>query len=106
MCKFGVVGFVKSLALRLARDNIRVNAICPGPIDTPMLRVFVARPDQKSTVGMDPEELVRKRGGGSVPMGRTGRPDEVANAALFLLSDEASFVTGAALPVDGGVTAA
>ena len=106
MCKFGVVGFVKSLALRLAADKIRVNAVCPGPIDTPMLRVFVARPDQKSTVGIDPEELVRKRAHGSVPLGRTGRPEEIANAALFLLSDEASFVTGAALPVDGGVTAA
>ena len=106
MCKFGVVGFVKSLALRLARDNIRVNAICPGPIDTPMLRVFVARPDQKSTAGMDPEDLVLKRAHGSVPLGRTGRPEEIANAALFLLSGEASFITGAALPVDGGVTAA
>ena len=106
MCKFGVVGFVKSLALRLARDNIRVNAVCPGPIDTPMLRVFVARPDQKSTVGMDPEDLVSKRAHGSVPLGRTGRPEEISNAALFLLSDEASFITGAALPVDGGVTAA
>jgi NAD(P)-dependent dehydrogenase (short-subunit alcohol dehydrogenase family) len=106
MCKFGVVGFVKSLAVRLARENIRVNAVCPGPIDTPMLRVFVARPDQKSTAGMNPEELVSKRAHGAVPMGRTGRPEEIANAALFLLSDEASFVTGAALPVDGGVTAA
>ena len=106
MCKFGVVGFVKSLALRLAKENIRVNAVCPGPIDTPMLRVFVARPDQKSTAGMDPEELVAKRAGNSVPLGRTGQPEEIANAALFLLSDEASFVTGAALPVDGGVTAA
>ena len=106
MCKFGVVGFVKSLALRLAKDNIRVNAVCPGPIDTPMLRVFVARPDQKSTVGADPEELVRKRAHGAVPLGRTGKPEEVANAALFLLSNEASFITGAALPVDGGVTAA
>jgi NAD(P)-dependent dehydrogenase (short-subunit alcohol dehydrogenase family) len=106
MCKFGVVGFVKSLALRLARDNIRVNAICPGPIDTPMLRVFVARPDQKSTAGIDPEDLVLKRAHGSVPLGRTGLPEEIANAALFLLSDEASFITGAALPVDGGVTAA
>jgi NAD(P)-dependent dehydrogenase (short-subunit alcohol dehydrogenase family) len=106
MCKFGVVGFVKSLALRLAPEKIRVNAVCPGPIDTPMLRVFVARPDQKSTAGIDPEELVRKRAHGSVPLGRTGRPEEIANAALFLLSDEASFVTGAALPVDGGVTAA
>src|ERR1700675_243542 len=99
MAKFGVVGFVRSLAKRLAPDKIRVNAVCPGPIDTPMLRVFVARPDQKSTVGMDPEELVRRRAHGSVPLGRTGRPEEIANAALFLLSDEASFITGAALPV-------
>jgi NAD(P)-dependent dehydrogenase (short-subunit alcohol dehydrogenase family) len=106
MCKFGVVGFVKSLALRLAKDKIRVNAVCPGPIDTPMLRVFVARPDQKSTAGMDPEDLVAKRASNSVPLGRTGQPEEIANAALFLLSDEASFITGAALPVDGGVTAA
>ncbi len=106
MCKSGVVGFVKSLAVRLASEKIRVNAVCPGPTDTPMLRVFVARPDQKSTVGMDPEDLVRRRAHGSVPLGRTGRPEEVANAALFLLSDEASFITGAALPVDGGVTAA
>jgi len=106
MCKFGVVGFVKSLSVRLAPEKIRVNAVCPGPIDTPMLRVFVARPDQKSTAGMDPEDLVRRRAGGSVPLGRTGRPEEIANAALFLLSDEASFITGAALPVDGGVTAA
>src|SRR5881628_2164944 len=106
MCKFGVVGFVKSLALRLAPEKIRVNAVCPGPIDTPMLRVFVSRPDQKATVGLDPEELVRKRAHGSVPLGRTGRPEEIASAALFLLSDEASFITGAALPVDGGVTAA
>src|SRR5213593_923008 len=106
MCKFGVVGFVKSLSVRLAKEKIRVNAVCPGPIDTPMLRVFVARPDQKSTAGMDPEDLVRKRAHGAVPLGRTGRPEEIANAALFLLSDEASFVTGVALPVDGGVTAA
>jgi NAD(P)-dependent dehydrogenase (short-subunit alcohol dehydrogenase family) len=105
MCKFGVVGFVKGLAIRLAAEQIRVNALCPGPIDTPMLRVFVARPDQKSTVGMDPEELIRRRGETAVPLGRIGQPEEIANAALFLLSDEASFVTGVALPVDGGVTA-
>ena len=102
--KFGVVGMVKALAKRYAKEGIRVNAICPGPIDTPMLRIFVARPDQQSTQGMDKEELVRSRGG-MAPMGRPGRPEEIANAALFLISDEASFVTGAALPVDGGITA-
>jgi NAD(P)-dependent dehydrogenase (short-subunit alcohol dehydrogenase family) len=104
MAKFGVVGFTRALAGRLAKENIRVNAVCPGPIDTPMLRTFVARPDQASTVGMDKEDLVRARGG-ATPMGRAGQPHEVANAALFLLSDEASFVTGAALPVDGGYCA-
>jgi NAD(P)-dependent dehydrogenase (short-subunit alcohol dehydrogenase family) len=104
VAKFGVIGLVRALAKRYAGDNIRVNAICPGPTDTPMLRVFVARPDQQSTSGMDKEELVRSRGG-QTPMGRPGKPDELANAALFLLSDEASFVTGAALPVDGGATA-
>jgi NAD(P)-dependent dehydrogenase (short-subunit alcohol dehydrogenase family) len=104
MAKFGVVGFVRSLAKRLAPEKIRVNAICPGPIDTPMLRVFVARPDQQRTAGMDKEQLMQQRGRQN-PMGRTGRPEEIANAALFLLSDEASFVSGAALPVDGAATA-
>jgi len=104
MAKFGVVGFVRSLAKRLAPEKIRVNAVCPGPIDTPMLRVFVARPDQQRTSGQDKEALVQQRGRQN-PMGRTGRPEEVAAAALFLISDEASFVSGAALPVDGGATA-
>jgi len=104
MAKFGVVGFVRSLAKRLAPEKIRVNAICPGPIDTPMLRVFVARPDQQRTAGQDKEALVQLRGRQN-PMGRTGKPEEIANAALFLISDEASFVSGAALPVDGAATA-
>jgi NAD(P)-dependent dehydrogenase (short-subunit alcohol dehydrogenase family) len=102
--KFGVVGFVRALAKRVAKDGVRVNAICPGSVDTPMLRVFVARPDQQSTQGRDPEELVRLRGGANA-IGRPARPEEIANAALFLISDEASFITGAALPVDGGTTA-
>lgn len=101
--KHGVVGLVRGLAKRYAKEKIRVNAICPGPIDTPMLRVFVARPDQQSTQGMDKEELVKKRAY-QTPMGRPGKPEEVANAALFLLSDEASFVTGSYLTVDGGAT--
>jgi NAD(P)-dependent dehydrogenase (short-subunit alcohol dehydrogenase family) len=108
MAKFGVIGFVRSLAKRLAPDGIRVNAVCPGPIDTPMLRVFVARPDQQLPPGeagiLDKEQLVVRRSQ-QIPMRRTGRPEEIANAALFLLSDEASFVSGAALPVDGAATA-
>ncbi len=102
--KHGVVGFVKALGKRLGPENIRVNAICPGPIDTPMLREFVARPDQQSTIGMDKEMLVAKHGGQN-PLGRVGRPEEIANAALFLVSDEASFITATTLAVDGGATA-
>src|SRR5271170_1680117 len=104
IAKFGVVGLVHGLAKRYARENIRVNAVCPGPTDTPMLRVFVARPDSQLPPGETPETLVMKRGG-QVPMGRPARPEEIANAALFLISDEASYVTGVALPVDGGATA-
>jgi NAD(P)-dependent dehydrogenase (short-subunit alcohol dehydrogenase family) len=104
IAKFGVVGLVHGLAKRYAREKIRVNAVCPGPTDTPMLRVFVARPDSQLPPGETPESLVQKRGG-QVPMGRPARPEEVANAALFLISDEASYITGVALPVDGGATA-
>jgi NAD(P)-dependent dehydrogenase (short-subunit alcohol dehydrogenase family) len=104
IAKFGVVGLVHGLAKRYARERIRVNALCPGPVDTPMLRVFVARPDSQLPPGETPESLVLKRGG-QVPMGRPALPEEVANAALFLVSDEASYITGVALPVDGGATA-
>lgn len=102
--KFGIVGLTRSLAKRYGKDGIRFNVVCPGTTDTPMLRVFVARPDNEATKGQDPEELVAKRGGVNA-LGRMGQPAEIANAALFLISDEASFVTGAALPVDAGVTA-
>ena len=103
-CKFGVAGFARSLAKRYGRQRIRANVVCPGSIDTPMLRVFVARPDQRSTSNQDPEELVRQRVTANA-FGRAGQPEEVANAALFLLSDEASFVSGAVLAVDGAATA-
>jgi len=104
MAKFGVVGFVRSLAKRLAPDHIRVNAICPGPIDTPMLRTFVLRPDQQAPAGKDVEALLVERAA-RVPFGRPGKPEEIANAALFLISDEASYVSGVAMPVDGAATA-
>ncbi len=98
--KFGVVGLMKSMACRYAPENIRVNAVCPAPIDTPMLEVFMQRPD---TQGNREENLARMKQ--AIPLGRAGRPEEVAKAALFLCSDDASFITGVALPVDGGYVA-
>jgi NAD(P)-dependent dehydrogenase (short-subunit alcohol dehydrogenase family) len=102
--KFGVVGLTRALAARYAPDQIRVNAVCPGMTDTPMLRTFVARPDQQSTQGQDKEAIVAQASAGT-RMGRAAQPEDIANAALFLLSDEAKYVSGAALPVDGAVTA-
>jgi NAD(P)-dependent dehydrogenase (short-subunit alcohol dehydrogenase family) len=100
MAKFGVVGFVRALAKRLAPDKIRVNAICPGPIDTPMLRVFVARPDQQSPT-QDKEALIVQRSQ-QIPMrgcrkNRQRRIVSVVRRSLVRL--------GAALPVDGATTA-
>ncbi|MWB79359.1 SDR family oxidoreductase [Pseudooceanicola sp. 216_PA32_1] len=103
MMKFGVVGWTRSLAKRLAPDNIRCNVICPGGVDTPMLRTFLARPDAPPP-NMDPDEMVAARGK-QTPLGRNCEADEIAATALFLLSDAASYITGAALPVDGGMTA-
>lgn len=97
--KFGVVGLTKSLAQRFAADRIRVNVICPGPIDTPMLPGFVGRPDDKNQLEENKRKLMA-----AVPLGRIGTAIEVAHAALWLASDDSSFVTGIALPVDGGYT--
>ena len=89
--KHGIVGLTKNAALEYAQQGIRVNAVCPGAVRTPMLeRVFAARPDL--------EEAWRA----AEPVGRFGEPAEVAAAVVWLCSDAASFVTGVALPVDGG----
>ena len=101
MAKFGVVGFMRSLSKRMAKINVRVNAICPGPVDTPMLRVFVNRADQDGGAKQDVENQVVLRTQG-LPFGRPAKAVEIANAALFLLSDEASYVSGALVPVSGG----
>ncbi len=97
--KFGLVGLAKSLAQTFAPDNIRVNALCPGLTDSMMTMQFVSRKG-------DPEEARRNQEAflASVPMGRLGRPEEIAHAALWLGSDDSSFVTGIELPVDGGFT--
>ena len=99
MTKGGVVLLMKSLALRLAPQGVRVNAICPGPIDTSMLPQFFGR-----DTDADVSDLIEKFTV-NVPLGRPGRAEEIANAALFLASDESSFITGVALPVDGGYLA-
>jgi NAD(P)-dependent dehydrogenase (short-subunit alcohol dehydrogenase family) len=95
--KGAAVQLARALALDWAPEGIRVNAICPGSVDTPMLREFIdVMPDPAAA---QHEHEV------SQPLGRLCRPEEVAAAAVFLASDAASFVTGVALPVDGGFTA-
>ncbi|MEO9339674.1 SDR family NAD(P)-dependent oxidoreductase [Mesorhizobium sp. SB112] len=98
--KFAVVGLTKSLAQRFAADNVRVNVVCPGLADTPMKIGFTGRSG-------DPKEAEdnQARMLSAVPMGRLCKAEEVAHAVLWLASDDASFVTGVALPVDGGFTA-
>jgi NAD(P)-dependent dehydrogenase (short-subunit alcohol dehydrogenase family) len=92
--KHGVIGQAKSVALQYAPLGVRVNAVCPGTIDTPMVARMTAGGE------LDPEVSVS-----SIPLGRLGRPEEIAAAVLWLCSDAASYVTGVALPVDGGFTA-
>lgn len=98
--KFGVVGLMQSMACRYGPEGIRVNAVCPAPIETPMLEVFMLRPDTQGDRAANRERMMA-----NIPLGRTGKPEEVANAALFLCSDEASFINGVALPIDGGYLA-
>ncbi|MCW2793865.1 MAG: 3-oxoacyl-[acyl-carrier protein] reductase, partial [Nocardioides sp.] len=93
--KHGVVGLTKSAALDYAQRGIRVNAVCPGPIDTPLLRRIAAEAGPQG-------EAMRREVEESVPMGRVGESDEVAQVIRWLGSPAASFVTGTAIPVDGG----
>jgi len=96
--KAGVLQLTKTLALEGARFGIRANAVCPAWTDTPMVDAFI------KTMGLGPqagkERLVK-----DIPLGRLATPADVANACLYLASDEASFITGVTLPVDGGHTA-
>jgi NAD(P)-dependent dehydrogenase (short-subunit alcohol dehydrogenase family) len=93
--KGAVLSMSRELGVQFARRGIRVNALCPGPVETPLLlRIF----------GDDPAALERRRI--HLPMGRLAKPREIVNAALFLASDESSYVNGATFVVDGGLTAA
>jgi NAD(P)-dependent dehydrogenase (short-subunit alcohol dehydrogenase family) len=93
--KGAVLSMTRELAVEFARQGVRVNAICPGPVETPLLmRLFEE----------DPAAYERRRV--HIPMGRLGRPEEIALGALWLASDDSSFVTGSTFVVDGGITAA
>jgi NAD(P)-dependent dehydrogenase (short-subunit alcohol dehydrogenase family) len=93
--KGAVLSMSRELAVQFARQGIRVNALCPGPVETPLLLAIF---------GDDPAAFARRQI--HWPTGRLGKPREIVNAALFLASDESSFVNGAAFVVDGGITAA
>jgi NAD(P)-dependent dehydrogenase (short-subunit alcohol dehydrogenase family) len=91
--KHGVIGLTRHAALRWARKGIRVNCVCPGVVDTPMVEGVTARPELRKIVE------------GMTPMGRFGRPEEIAAGVLWLCSEASSFVTGHPLVIDGGATA-
>ncbi len=93
--KGGVLSMSRELGVEFARQGIRVNALCPGPVNTPLLQELFATDEERAA-----RRLVH------VPMGRFGEPEEMANAVLFLASDEASFVTASTFLVDGGISAA
>jgi meso-butanediol dehydrogenase/(S,S)-butanediol dehydrogenase/diacetyl reductase len=91
--KAGVINLTRSVAIDHARENIRVNAVCPGPVDTPII------------AGINDLQGVREAWDARVPMGRFARPEEIAAVVAFLATDDASYMTGSILAVDGGVTA-
>ncbi|SDT06268.1 3-oxoacyl-ACP reductase [Microlunatus soli] len=93
--KGGVLAMTRELGVQFARSGIRVNALCPGPVNTPLLQELFAD---------DPERAARRMV--HVPMGRFAEPEEIANAVLFLASDDASFITASTFLVDGGISAA
>jgi len=93
--KGGVLSMSRELGVQFAREGVRVNALCPGPVNTPLLQELFAS---------DPERAARRLV--HVPMGRFGEPEEMANAVLFLASDESSFITASTFLVDGGISGA
>jgi NAD(P)-dependent dehydrogenase (short-subunit alcohol dehydrogenase family) len=93
--KGGVLSMTRELGVQFAREGIRVNALCPGPVNTPLLKELFAK---------DPERAGRRLV--HVPMGRFGEPEEIASAVLFLASDDASFITANTFLVDGGISGA
>jgi NAD(P)-dependent dehydrogenase (short-subunit alcohol dehydrogenase family) len=92
--KAGVMGITRTAAIEFAAQGIRVNAVCPGPVETPMTIAMAAAGGPSAA---DVAQML--------PVKRVGRPDEVAAAAVFLCTEPAAFITGIAMPVDGGMAA-
>lgn len=93
--KGGVLSMSREMAVQFARDGVRVNAICPGPVSTPLLEAYLAKEPAHAQRRLD-----------RIPLGRFARPEEVADAVVFLASDESSYITASALMVDGGASGA
>lgn len=93
--KGGVLSMSRELGVQFAREGVRVNALCPGPVNTPLLQELFAKDEERAA-----RRLVH------IPMGRFGEPEEMANAVLFLASDESSFMTASTFLVDGGISGA
>jgi NAD(P)-dependent dehydrogenase (short-subunit alcohol dehydrogenase family) len=93
--KGGVLSMSRELGVQFAREGVRVNALCPGPVNTPLLQELFAK---------DPERAARRLV--HIPVGRFAEPEELANAVLFLASDESSFITASQFMVDGGISGA
>jgi len=95
-CRGGAIAFIKSIAREYARHNVLANVVCPGPTDTGLWEDLVNNDEFGSKIG---NAMIR-----AIPLRRLGRPEEVAGAATFLVSDEASYITGQAISVSGGLT--
>ena len=103
--KAGVIGLTRQGAVEYAPKQIRFNAVCPGTVVTPLVtKTYEDRASSGSSGGMTQEEALAAMQA-KYPMGKTGTPDDIANMALFLASDESQWITGAVFPVDGGYTA-
>ncbi len=98
--KFGVIGFTQAVALEVGQYNVTVNAVCPGPVDTELIRKSVAQ--SAALKGMKPEDFLQEFFINPTPLGRIAKPEDVARAVIFLASDEAEFITGSSLNVSGG----